>query len=115
ALNDRVRSVTSAGGVAAVCAWATGGTRARVAARTNHLLLVIGSSLFYHRGFTNGDVSPQAPWKIKDSKGWRVRGASSRCRSSSGKVVGSPGYPSTMPATGSKPSGTPYSSLTLSG
>src|SRR5215468_7543371 len=44
ALNDRVRSVTSAGGVAAVCAWATGDTMARVAAKTSHLLLVMGSS-----------------------------------------------------------------------
>src|SRR5215831_4754820 len=115
ALNDRVRSVTSAGKVAAVCAWATGGTRARVAAKTSHLLPAIGSSFFYYRGLTNGDTSPQAPWKTKASQGLRVRGASSRCCRSSGKVVVSPGYPSTMPATGSKSSGTPYSSLTLSG
>src|SRR5215831_10624353 len=44
ALNDRVRSVTSAGGVAAVCAWATGDTMARAAAKTSHLLLVMRSS-----------------------------------------------------------------------
>ena len=51
-------------------------------------LLVMGSFLLCHRGLTNGDTSPQAPWKIKDS-GLRVRGASSRCCRSSGKVAGS--------------------------
>src|SRR5262245_21169332 len=49
ALNDRVRSVTSAGGVVAVCAWTTGGTMTRVAAKTSHLLLIMDafSSVVY--------------------------------------------------------------------
>src|SRR5262245_30253412 len=44
ALNDRVRSVTSAGGVVAVCAWTTGGTMTRVAAKTSHVLFIMDSS-----------------------------------------------------------------------